>query len=80
MLKEIVESVTNRDILKEIAKTVDTIIAVKADGSDLIVNGHSKGKQINFTLSGKIEDYSKFEKFWNQYSDKINTEIKRYSK
>ena len=77
MLREILESVSNRDVIKEIAKTVDNITAMKPDGKDLIINGTKDGKKVNFTLSGKIDDYSGFAKFFDKYKDNVNKELKK---
>lgn len=77
MLREIVsEATTNRDVISEIAKVVDTVDKMKADGPDLIVNGSSKGKKINFTLSGKVSDYSDFVKYYKRYKKNIDQMIK----
>jgi predicted secreted protein len=79
MIRQVIESLTNRDVIKEIAKTIDMIRAVKADGSDLIVNGEKNGKKINFTLSGKVSDWTNFEKFYKKYTAEVNKLVREYS-
>jgi hypothetical protein len=76
MLRQIVESVSNRDVLMELAKDFDTIDAVQTQGNELIVNGSKNGKKLNTSLSGKISDYKGFEKFFKKFKKEINKMLK----
>ncbi len=80
MILEALKRVSNRDIIEEIAKTVDSIQKMKVQGNELLINGQKNGKDVNFALSGKTNDYKGFFDFFVKYKDKVNDMLRELQK